>query len=321
MRCAAQTARGRDKGFIQALSLSGSLTQSSWSLRQSQARHASAERFRFWVLLLVTLRQGHPLDPPRKGKRLTHSSSDAREQDTALWSSSTGPPRALQARSPDPGSDTAHVRTQQLIRGCAGSLDRASAAFASKSSPLMLGAGGKPLRAAVPRFKTSVGHQPLNRMLCWFAAIGSLRQVHRCAGWAPSSNALSDGTISVLITCLLSSSPGCVCGEKHIHYGASYFGEAFPLPAYVCCWAGRGEGAGGLFSQYPAYPGISVRGGKVKEMLIKYPGVHSADICTSLLYGLSLALPKCTTIQRADFLSNRAAFIFPPHYPLPLEEK
>lgn len=69
------------------------------------------------------------------------------------------------------------------------------------------------------------------------------------------------------------------------------------------------------------YPGISVRGGKVKEMLIKYPGVHSADICTSLLYGLSLALPKCTTIQRADFLSNRAAFIFPPHYPLPLEEK
>lgn len=117
VRRAAQTARGRDKGFIQALSLSGSLTQSSWSLRQSHARHASAERFHFWVLLLVALRQGHPLDPPHKGKRLTHSSSDAREQDTALWSSSTGPPRASQARSPDPGSDTARVRTQQLNRG------------------------------------------------------------------------------------------------------------------------------------------------------------------------------------------------------------
>lgn len=68
VRRAAQTARGRDKGFIQALSLSGSLTQSSWSLRQSHARHASAERFHFWVLLLVALRQGHPLDPPRKRK-------------------------------------------------------------------------------------------------------------------------------------------------------------------------------------------------------------------------------------------------------------
>lgn len=33
-------------------------------------------------------------------------------------------------------------------------------------------------------------------------------QVHRRAGWVPSSNALSDVTISVLITCLLSSSPG-----------------------------------------------------------------------------------------------------------------
>lgn len=167
----------------------------------------------------------------------------------------------------------------------------------------MLEVGGKPLRAAVPGFKTSVGHQPLKRMLGWLAALGSLRQVHRCAGWAASSNALSDVTISVLITCLLSSSPGCVCvwgGEKHIHYGASYFGEAFPLPAYACRWAGGGEG-GVLFSQYPAYPGISLQGGKVKEMLIKYPGVHSADICTSLLYGLSLALPKCTTVQRARF--------------------
>lgn len=62
----------RYKGFIQALSLSGSLTQSSWSLRPSQARHASTEQLHFWVLLLVTLRQGHPLDPPRERKRLTH---------------------------------------------------------------------------------------------------------------------------------------------------------------------------------------------------------------------------------------------------------
>lgn len=56
-------AKERYKGFIQALSLSGSLTQSSWSLRQLQAQHASTEQLHFWVLLFVTLRQGHPLDP------------------------------------------------------------------------------------------------------------------------------------------------------------------------------------------------------------------------------------------------------------------
>lgn len=46
----------------------GSLTQSSRSLRQLQAQHASVERLHFWMLLLVTFRQGHPLDPCAKEK-------------------------------------------------------------------------------------------------------------------------------------------------------------------------------------------------------------------------------------------------------------
>lgn len=112
----------------------------------------------------------------------------------------------------------------------------------------------------------------------------------------------------------------CEGGGKHAFVMEHLiFGEVFPFSPYVCCGAGRGEG--GFYFPNIQYSVISVREGKVKEMLIKYPGVHSADICTSLLYGLSLALPKCTTIQRADFLSNRAAFIFSPRYPLPLEEK